>query len=80
MNLITVLTLNFAQLFELFTHQGLLFSVFYCGRLFKVLPPLVFPDDTLFFNHAFETLDSFFQRLIFTYTNVGDLESPPFAY
>lgn len=77
--LITVLTLNLAQFLQLFTLKGLVLPIFNGGRLFKVLPPLVFPDNSLFLNHAFETLDRFFQRFIFTYTYVGDLKSPPFA-
>lgn len=80
MNLVSVLTLSFANFLQLFTHKSFLLPVLNSGRFLKVLPPLVFPDDTFFFNHALETLDGLFKRFIFTYTNVGDLESPPFAY
>jgi|GEM_PF-4424186 len=75
-----VLTLSFAYFLHLLTHKSFFLPVFNGGRFLKVLPPLVFPDNTLFLHHALEALDSFFKGFIFTDTNVGDLESPPFAY
>ena len=77
--LVTVLTLNLAKLLELLAFKGLLLPVLDSGRLLEVLPPLVFPDDTLFLYHALETLDCLFEGLVFINSDVGDLESPPFA-
>lgn len=77
--LVTVLALSLAQFLELLALKSILLPVFDGGRLLEVLPPLEFPDDPLFFHHAFETLDSLFQGFVFTYTNLGDVESPPFA-
>jgi hypothetical protein len=78
--LITVQTLSLAQLLHLLALKGLLLPVLDGGRFLKVLPPLVLPDDTLFLNHAFETLNGLFKGLVFAYTNVGDGKSPPFAF
>ena len=61
--------MKFARFLHELALKGFLLPVFYRGRLFKVFPLLPFADDALFFHHALETLNGFFEvfSLIQTY-------------
>ena len=76
----SIQTLHLAKLFQLFALHSLLLSVFNGRGLLKVLPPLEFPNNSFFLNHALEAPDGFFQGLIIVYSYVSDGKSPPFVY
>lgn len=52
-----------ARFFHKFACQSLVLAIEDGGRLFVVFALFPFADDAFFFNHAFKTLDCFFEIL-----------------
>ena len=57
--------------------EGLVLPVKDGGRFFVVFTLFPFANNTLFFNHALETLDRFLEVFGVVYDNMSHCKSPP---
>lgn len=79
-DLITFACLNLPLLFLQLPFKCFSLTVTYRRRFLVVLALLPFTNDTFFFNHSFEPLQSFFKRFSFIYSDLSDRNHLPLRF